>query len=158
MPALLHDAEQACLHHFGKMPARGLRRDTGGESEFGRRQRAAIKQSRQNVGAGGIADQRRDFGELRNAHPAKMTPRSSKARRDELNDTGEAGKEAVLRDLRRVQGQAEADRSHTAALRSIELRGRRLNLWDGKPGGKKDADAPRSLSPAEVHGLPDTSK
>ena len=95
--------------------------------------------------------------------PRMQTPRASEGTppefsSDELNDTGEAGKAAVLRDLRRVQEQAEADRSHTAALRSIELRGRRLNLWDGKPGGKKDADAPRSLSPAEVHGLPDTSK
>src|SRR5471030_335725 len=77
---------------------------------------------------------------------------------DELNDTGDAGKDAVLRDLRRVQEQAEADRSHTAAIRSIELRGRRIGLWDGKPGRKKETDAPRSPSPAEVHGLPDTSE
>ena len=77
---------------------------------------------------------------------------------DELNDTGEAGKAAVLRDLRRVQERAEADRSHTAAIRSIELRGRRIGLWGGKPGRKKEADAPRSPSPAEVHGLPDTSE
>lgn len=77
---------------------------------------------------------------------------------DELNDTGEAGKEAVLRDLRRVQGQAEADRSHTAALRSIELRGRRIGIWGGKPGRNKETYAPRSPSPAEVLGLPDTSE
>ena len=76
---------------------------------------------------------------------------------DELNDTGEAGKAAVLRDLRRVQERAEADRSHTAAICSIELRGRRIGLWGGKPGGKKDAGSPeeRSISPAAVHGLPD---
>jgi hypothetical protein len=99
--------------------------------------------------------------------PHEESPRMQKARAskanppefssDELNDTGEAGKDAVLRDLRRVQEQAEADRSHTAALRSIELRGRRIGLWDGKRSSEKESGAPRSPSPAEVHGLSDTS-
>jgi hypothetical protein len=95
--------------------------------------------------------------------PRMQMPRASEGdppefSSDELNDTGEAGKSAVLRDLRRVQKRAEADRSHTAAIRSIELRGRRIGLWGGKPGRKKEADALRSPSPAEVHGLPDTSE
>jgi hypothetical protein len=56
---------------------------------------------------------------------------------------------AVLHDLARVQRNAEAADSFTAALRSIELRGRRLGLWSTlhtenapKEGARKDGAAP----------------
>jgi hypothetical protein len=69
-------------------------------------------------------------------------------------------RETVLRDLRRIQKSAEADASHPSALRSIELMARIGGVSPGS-GWRKDrgpdSDEGRSISPAEFHGLPDTS-
>jgi hypothetical protein len=66
-------------------------------------------------------------------------------------------RETVLRDLRRVQRNAEADASHPSALRSIELMAK-IGGVTPPPGQAKGGDAGegRSLSPAELLGLPVT--
>lgn len=62
-------------------------------------------------------------------------------------------RESVLRDLQRIQRNAEADGSHPSALRSVELKAR-IGLAEEK-GGTVAAEE-RSRSPAELHGLPNT--
>ena len=104
----------------------------------------------------------REAREPREESPRMQKERASKANpREDFNaespdDTGDAGKAAVLRDLRRIQEQAEADGSHAAAIRSVELRGRHMGLWRGQAtAGKEPAnDEERSLSPAELMGMP----
>lgn len=65
-------------------------------------------------------------------------------------------RETVLRDLRRIQRNAEADASHPSALRSIELMAKIGGVVTA-PGQNRvpDSDEGRSVSPAEFHGLPD---
>ncbi len=75
--------------------------------------------------------------------------------------------QALLRDLRRIQRNAEADRSHANALRSVAMRAE-LGLPTGKANeaGKPRSRSPGELlpredvgpSPAELHGLPDTRR
>ena len=62
--ALLFLLDQAAGLQLRQMRACGLRRDAGLVREFARGQRAAGHQRRQHVGAGGIADQRGDHGDI----------------------------------------------------------------------------------------------
>lgn len=62
-------------------------------------------------------------------------------------------RDSVLRDLRRIQRNAEADASHPSALRSVELIAK-IGL-KGERGGDGEE---RSLSPAELMGLPVTAR
>jgi hypothetical protein len=59
------------------MTARGLCRNAAGKSELGGGQSAAVEQRGQHIGAGGIADERGDFGErwLNWFHPGKLSLR-----------------------------------------------------------------------------------
>ena len=70
----------------------------------------------------------------------------------------------ILRDLRRIQRNAEADRSHANALRSVAMQAEH-----GLPTGRSVKPCSRSpgellpredfgMSPAEAHGLPDTRR
>ena len=70
MPALFGQRQQVRLAQAGEMLAGRLRRHAGDIGELARRQRAAVDQRHQNVGARRIADQRGDFGDggLRFAH------------------------------------------------------------------------------------------
>ena len=68
-------------------------------------------------------------------------------------------RDTVLRDLRRVQKSAEADGSHPSALRSIELTAKLGGVTPPSEQAKgRGAEEGRSLSPAEVFGLPDTTR
>lgn len=62
--------------------------------------------------------------------------------------------QSVLRDLRRIQRNAEDDRSHPSALRSVEAIAR-IGLASER--GRSDDEQERSRGPAELMGLPDTS-
>jgi len=62
--------------------------------------------------------------------------------------------DSVLRDLRRIQRNAEADRSHPSALRSVEAIAR-IALANEKGG--HDADDDVGPGPAEIAGLVDSS-
>ncbi len=63
-------------------------------------------------------------------------------------------RETVLRDLRRIQRNAEADGAHPSALKSVELTAK-IGLAPDKSGEGAAAEE-RSLSPAELFGLPIT--
>ncbi len=68
--------------------------------------------------------------------------------------------ERVLRDFDRLQRLAEADRSHTAAIRATEMIGRGIGMLGGRgaPAGKKEP-ASRSPTLEELHGRnPDGTK
>jgi hypothetical protein len=67
-------------------------------------------------------------------------------------------RETVLRDLRRVQRNAEADGSHPSALRSIELTAKLGGVTPPSGEGKDREREGRSLSPAELMGVPVTSR
>jgi hypothetical protein len=68
-------------------------------------------------------------------------------------------RETVLRDLRRIQKKAEADASHPSALRSIELMAKIGGVAPPSDRAKgRGEDERRSLSPAELFGLPDTRR
>ena len=60
--------------------------------------------------------------------------------------------DGLLRDLERIQRNAEADRSHTSALRSVAMRAQ-LGLPSGKD---REIDDEIGMSPAQAHGLPET--
>ena len=62
--ALLFLFDQAAGLELRKMRTRGLRRDAGLLRQLARGQRAAGHQRREHVGAGGIADQRGDHGDI----------------------------------------------------------------------------------------------
>jgi hypothetical protein len=67
--------------------------------------------------------------------------------------------ETVLRDLRRIQRNAEADASHPSALRSVELIARIGGVSPSSERSKgRDMDEGRSPSPAELLGLPATRR
>jgi hypothetical protein len=67
-------------------------------------------------------------------------------------------RDTVLRDLRRIQRMAEADASHPSALRSIELMAKFGGVSVASGRSKSGTgDEGRSLSPAEIHGLPETN-
>ena len=63
-------------------------------------------------------------------------------------------RETVLRDLRRIQNQAEADGAHPSALRSVALTAK-IGLAPDKTGDSS-GDEEMSLSPAVILGLPIT--
>jgi hypothetical protein len=63
MAALLLHGQHARVGELGEMPARCLGAHAGMPGQFARRQRAAAHQGQQHVGARGVADQGRDFGE-----------------------------------------------------------------------------------------------
>ena len=63
--ALLHRHQKPRRGELAEMAAGGLRRHAGGKRQLGRGQRAAAEQRAQDIGAGRIADQSRDFGHLR---------------------------------------------------------------------------------------------
>ncbi len=66
-------------------------------------------------------------------------------------------RDTVLRDLRRIQKNAEADAAHPSALRSVELIAKIGGVTS--PSGKAAAvEERRSLSPAELMGLPHTTR
>ena len=65
MAPLHGDRQQATLHQLGEMAARRLRRDARDPGELLRRQRAPVHQRVQHVGAGRIAHQMGDLGEIR---------------------------------------------------------------------------------------------
>ena len=62
--------------------------------------------------------------------------------------------DGLLRDLQRIQRNAEADGAHPSALRSVELRAR-LALSAGKDRAT-EIDDEIGMSPAQAHGLPET--
>ena len=64
VPALLLRLYQAAGLELGEMRARGLRRDAGFLRKLAGGERAAAEQRRQHVGAGGIADQRGNHGDI----------------------------------------------------------------------------------------------
>jgi hypothetical protein len=64
MPALLHHRDQMGGEQFSKVPAGGLRRHTGRSRKLGCGQRPPAKQRAQDIGAGRIANQRRNFSDL----------------------------------------------------------------------------------------------
>ena len=65
MPALADAAQQIGIGQPGEMAAGGLRRHAGDERQLLGRQRAAVHQRDQHVGARPVADQRRDLGNVR---------------------------------------------------------------------------------------------
>lgn len=73
--------------------------------------------------------------------------------------------QALLHDLRRIQRNAEADGSHSNALRSVAMLAE-LGLPTGKGSGTPRSLSPGQLlpredmgmSPAEAHGLPETRR
>jgi hypothetical protein len=73
MAALLHRHQKPRRGELAEMAAGGLRRHAGGKGQLGGGQRAAAEQRAQDIGAGRIADQSRDFGHLRCVrHPSNM--------------------------------------------------------------------------------------
>lgn len=67
---------------LGEMAAGCLRRHTGGKRQFARRERSAVKQRTQDIGAGRIADQRRHLGHLWGSmHRPNMRPKRSRCQR-----------------------------------------------------------------------------
>ncbi|MEY9273749.1 hypothetical protein ABIE90_003646 [Bradyrhizobium diazoefficiens] len=64
MPALLLRLDQPAGLELRKVRARRLRRDAGLLRELARGQRASVHQRREHVGAGGVADQRSDHGDV----------------------------------------------------------------------------------------------
>jgi hypothetical protein len=62
--------------------------------------------------------------------------------------------QSVVRDLRRIRRNAEADRSHASAIRSVEVMAR-IGLASGK-NDRNDGGELLGPSPPELHGLPDT--
>src|SRR3546814_4360461 len=78
MPALGQHAQQVGGHQLAEMAAGGLRGDPGDQRQFLGGAGAAIHQGAQDIGAGGIAEQGGDGGELwlgaghdRNSRPAR---------------------------------------------------------------------------------------
>jgi hypothetical protein len=68
-------------------------------------------------------------------------------------------RETVLRDLRRIQKSAEADAAHPSAIRSVELMARIGGVTPPSGHAKGgEANEERSLSPAELMGLPITAR
>ena len=64
--------------------------------------------------------------------------------------------EGVLHDLRRLRAKSEAKGSFTAAVRLVELMGRRINFWavkDSAKADKKGSVASSGPSLAELHGM-----
>jgi hypothetical protein len=62
-------------------------------------------------------------------------------------------KQGLLRHLERIQANAEADRAHTSALRSVAMQAQ-LGLPAGKAAGKsKESSARHGPSLAELHGM-----
>ena len=81
-----------------------------------------------------------------------MFPENS---REEDDDTPVVvTRDTVLRDLRRIQKQAEADGAHPSALRSIALTAK-IGLAPDKTGNGS-GDEEMSPSPAAIRGLPIT--
>jgi hypothetical protein len=69
-------------------------------------------------------------------------------------------RDTVLRDLRRIQRNAEAAASHPSALRSVELMARiggvaTVSGQSRDNGSNSEEGQGRDMSPAEFHGLPD---
>ena len=64
-------------------------------------------------------------------------------------------RDTVLRDLRRIQRNAEAAASHPSALRSVELMAKIGGVTAASGRSKvPDSDEGRDMSPAEIYGLP----
>jgi len=82
-----------------------------------------------------------------------MVPENS---REEIDDHTPVvvTRETVLRDLQRIQKNAEADGAHPSALRSVELKAK-IGLGPDK-SGEGSSEEEMSPSPAEIRGLPRT--
>ncbi len=63
VPALLDASNQPTLAELAEMTAGGLRRHAGGVGKFGRCERPASHQGRENIGTRWVTDQRRDFSD-----------------------------------------------------------------------------------------------
>jgi hypothetical protein len=72
---------------------------------------------------------------------------------------GEFPPERVLEILEIALRQSLATEKQTATARYIELAGRQAGLWGGHgaPTGKRESGVEHSPSPAELHGLPNTT-
>lgn len=81
-------------------------------------------------------------------------PESSGEKSDDVSPVV-VTRDTVLRDLRRIQRNAEAAASHPSALRSVELMAKIGGVAPASGRDKSgDADEGRDMSPAEFHGLP----
>jgi len=100
------------------------------------------------------------------SHKARAFPADPRedAEKEKGGETVVLTEELVLRRLDRLYHAAGKNGSYTAALRSTELLGKKLNMWGGrkeKPNKighwKNDTGVERSRSPGELLGLPDTA-
>ncbi len=73
MPPLFLQRQQPRLGQLGEMAARRLRRNPGDIGKLGGGLRPSVLQHAEDVGAGGIAEQRGDGGEIDwGAHPIEV--------------------------------------------------------------------------------------